>query len=134
MSRSWSFMIPDWHPPSVNDVMGSSIKKRTKIKSQAKNIVSAYCCLYDVDRIVKPNGELGDNACRRRIKAYVLTKPRTSIRFDLDNIWKYLLDGLVDARVLVDDSNEWLLCDPISIVETDGMTGYPSLIVTVTDI
>lgn len=92
-----TIIIPDWTPPSVNLILGRHPKAGHKIKREAYNLVAGYC----IQQGVPVSG------LRKRRVSLDITFGRKGRFPDKSNLWKILLDGLVDCHRLMDDSQDY---------------------------
>jgi Holliday junction resolvase RusA-like endonuclease len=98
-------------PPSVNSYkkIGRIVKTKSgKLYQQRKNTIHTdkfYFDTYMLSRQSMPSG-WPEFANSTTISFYlrVYLHPPNSLRYDLDNRLKVLLDGLVRAKVIADDS------------------------------
>lgn len=110
----WTVVIPNWHPTSVNVLLGAAYAGRgarfmaARRKREDAAMLAAYCRLADVPRATGP----------RRVSLTLGLGPRQRSP-DPDNLWKSLLDGLVKCGMLVDDSSKW--CEPQWCGTTRGL-------------
>ncbi len=86
--------IADWSPTPLNRLL-SRVRARIHGKKHDRLIVVAEALNQDVPRA----------KVKRRVSVHVTAPGRLP---DADNILKSLLDALVAARLLVDDSPAWL--------------------------
>lgn len=93
----WTVEIPDWHPSTLNNLLKRHWATRARIKKQDEEFILFYSLAAGVP---KAKG-------KRRV-GQVLTLARRDRRRDNDGAWKTVLDGLVKARMLVDDSPDWV--------------------------
>lgn len=88
--------IPHWRPATVNELLGHWTKGH-RLKKRDRYLVWG---IARQERIPVATG-------KRMVKTHVTYKPGGE--FDPDNIMKSLLDALVQAGMLKDDSDNW--CD-----------------------
>jgi Holliday junction resolvase RusA-like endonuclease len=86
--------IPEWSPTPLNRLL-SRVRARIKGKQTDRLVVVAHALAQDVPRA----------KCKRRVSVRVTAPGRLP---DPDNLLKSLLDALVAARLLVDDSAAWI--------------------------
>lgn len=102
-----SLWIPGWHPTRLNELLRLHWAKRRKRKMFDAEVLRAEA---KCQGIMPAKG-------KRRVDLYIrLAKGQK--RGDEDNWWKSLLDGLVDAGLLVNDSFDW--CERGTIVFERG--------------
>lgn len=87
-------LIPNWHPKSVNAIIGVHPKTVGRIKQKEYNFVGVYAVTHDVPKARH----------KRRVSLTLGVRGRGP---DKSNLWKILLDALVACRLLVDDSAGW---------------------------
>lgn len=93
-------IIPDWHPTSVNKLINSHWAVAHKLKKRDKVEVR-----YASNHIPKAIG-------KRRVQVIIeLGKGQRAL--DPDNYQKSLGDALVFAKMLVNDSRQWVEWMPI---------------------
>jgi Holliday junction resolvase RusA-like endonuclease len=100
---TWTVIIPDWHPVSVNVLLGASFARgrgarfaAAKRKRQDAEILAAYCHAAGVPKAKGP----------RVVRLTIGLAPRQRA-CDSDNYMKSLLDGLRKCGAIVDDSPKW---------------------------
>ena len=110
----WTVFITDWHPTSVNVLLGAAYAGRgarfaaAARKREDAKLLAIYCRVFEVPRATGP----------RRVSLTLGLGPRMRSP-DPDNLWKSLLDGLVKCGVLVNDSPRW--CEPRWCGTTRGL-------------
>jgi Holliday junction resolvase RusA-like endonuclease len=87
--------IPDYRPPSLNQYIGKHWSIGHKMKKQCKELVLAYS-----RHIPAATG-------RRSVQMHVVLG-KGMRQHDADNTQKLILDALVHAGMLVDDSPKWV--------------------------
>lgn len=90
-----TFVIPDYLPPTLNVLLNRHWTVRHRASKECKSLVIAYSSL---SRIPAATG-------KRRVS--VTFSSRRKIVSDEDARVKLLLDALVCAGLLVDDSPQW---------------------------
>ncbi len=98
-ARVWTFELPDYLPPSLNDLLGHWAR-RNRLKKECREFVGIY-------------GFRVPKAAHKRTVTITLTRSGQQKERDADNIPKALLDALVQAGLLVDDSPAWCVCNPV---------------------
>lgn len=94
-TSSYTIVIPDWRPKSLNELFGMHYMKRWRTKWMDRDLVHAYVSAH---RIPPATG-------KRRVSLDIeLVRPDRVM--DPDNVWKHLLDHLVGCCALVDDDPE----------------------------
>ena len=89
-------IIPNYLPPSLNVLMRMHWSKANRLKKECADFVTHYAREQGV--------EAASEVCRVSL---LLTMGPRGRRFDDDNAWKVILDALVKAGLLVDDSPKW---------------------------
>jgi hypothetical protein len=107
--------IPGWRPALLNELMGRHPHAVARRKRVDRDLVAGYCRL----------AELPGAAGRRRVSLVITLGPRGR-ECDPDAPWKSLLDALVQAGALVDDSADW--CELGTVAHARG----PSLATAIT--
>lgn len=97
-----SFEIPNYLPPSLNDLLRCHWRKRNRLKREAAQLVGVYFSQSDIPK-----------ARAKRVVQITLRVPNRSHRQDDDNCRKLILDGLRDCGAIVNDSQEWCLAPPV---------------------
>lgn len=92
-----SIVIPDWRPALLNELMRSHWSKVGRLKRRDREMVAAYSRLANVPPARGP----------RRVGLIIGGNRYPERAPDPDGVWKSLLDALVHARMLIDDSAEW---------------------------
>lgn len=114
-------VIPRWRPATTNELMsGRTWHKAARLKKRDREMVAAYARLADIP----PAGRT-----RRRVDVLV-RNPKGERRKDPDAFWKSLLDALVQAELLADDSERW--CVLGAVVQT--LDGKARTEITLTDL
>jgi Holliday junction resolvase RusA-like endonuclease len=88
--------IPNYLPPSLNDLLSGNHWSRHKKKRECRELIAGYCW---EQAMAKATG-------KRRVSLLLTLGPRNRRR-DEDNVWKAILDALVHVGLLVDDASEW---------------------------
>lgn len=92
-----SFTIEKWHPTSVNRLMNVHWALRNKMKIEDAETVK----LTGLSKDIKPAKG------KRIVRVTIILSNRQKRTPDDDNLRKSLLDALVKAGYLVDDSPKW---------------------------
>lgn len=99
--QTWTITIPDYLPPSLNELMHCHWRTKHKLKKECLEFVAHY------GRHVLP--AVGK---RRVLLTYLRTVCHKEM--DPDNAKKAILDALVKAGILGNDTEEWVECpDPV---------------------
>ncbi len=88
--------IPHWHPTRLNQMMGGHWSKGHRLKRVDRDLVASYASLSGLRPTTR----------RRQVSLELTLKPRQRAG-DPDAYWKSLLDALVHAKVLHQDSHKW---------------------------
>lgn len=127
MSRTWEIRLPWTKPPcSANDRDHWRVKagKVADVRAAARYAVA---CGWSDTTGALPNGA-------DHIRVGLLYVPRDRRRRDPDNLvvplFKALVDGIVDAGIVPDDTPRYVTRDFPVIAEPDG---DPRLILTITE-
>ena len=94
--------IRDWHPAKLNDLLEAHWAVRAKMKKADYLTIS----------IIGRNAGISKATTKRRVSLLITLGPRMR-GGDPDCFWKSLLDSLVNAGYLVNDSKEWVECSPV---------------------
>lgn len=92
--------IPNWHPTPLNKLIGGHWGSASKRKKADRNIITCY-----THHLPKAHG-------KRRV-TLTITLGKGQRGCDPDAYWKSLLDALVHAGQLVDDSPKWVELAPV---------------------
>lgn len=111
--------IDGWHPPTLNSVMRGSIRTRIAAGKRCDHVIAAALAVAGV-----PAAE-----GKRRVALSLGFPPGNSF-VDVDAPWKALLDALVKAGALIDDSYRWCELAPIHQHRTTAR----HTLITLTDI
>ncbi len=96
--------IPQWHPAKLNQLVGCHWAVRSKLKKRDWQIIALYASGY--------RSMATTAAGKRRVSLVITLAPRQR-GGDPDSYWKSLLDALVHAGLLVDDSPKWCELGPV---------------------
>lgn len=100
----WKIEIPGWHPTTLNKLMNVHWAVRGRMKAQDASIIKRYAEESDVP----PADKI------RVVTLTYIIKEKSRAKFpDEDNIWKSPLDALKHAKMIVDDSPDWLKKNPV---------------------
>lgn len=94
--RVYELRIADWMPTPLNRLLGAHWGTRARLKRHDRELIS-----YEV-QIQGVRSATG----KRRVSVCITLPPRRRA-VDPDAIWKVLLDSLVRAQLLVNDSARW---------------------------
>ena len=87
--------IPQWHPTPLNKLMSAHWSKRAKMKRD------------DFEIIWLNTLGLGGQMVKKELNLTIFLG-KGQRKCDPDAYFKSLLDGLVKAKLIVDDSDKWL--------------------------
>lgn len=87
--------IPGWRPRTVNELLGNW-RRASRLKKADREIIGVAAHQAGIPKA----------AGRRKVTVTVTVRPQGGIP-DGDNLWKSLLDALVHAGMLRDDSQAW---------------------------
>src|SRR5262245_18796887 len=90
--------IPGWQPALLNHLLRCNWPKRRRLKQNAAQQLGVARVTYGVPEATG----------KRRVRLVYVLGPRQKTPPDPDGVWKSLLYGLVAARLLVDDSKDWV--------------------------
>ena len=90
----YTIKIPNWRPTPLNQIMGAHWAVGHKRKKADANIIRCY------------TRHLPTAECKRVVSLKMILG-KGQRKFDDDAPWKSLLDALVQAKMLVDDSPKW---------------------------
>jgi Holliday junction resolvase RusA-like endonuclease len=111
-----TLMIPGWMPVPLNKMLGHHWGTATKHKRADRLVVKAAVLAYHV-----PRAEV-----RRRVTVLVVL-PKGKRAPDPDALYKSLLDAMVEAGALVNDSYRWVVADPVEFARGDKLTTFVTL-------
>lgn len=106
---TYTITIPNWRPALLNELMKAHWDTRNKRKKASKNIVRCYTQHL-------PKAE------KKRLVRLCLVLGKGQRKCDVDAPYKDLLDALVAAGMLVDDSPLWCEIAPITFMRGDMAT------------
>jgi hypothetical protein len=98
---TWRVEIPGWHPTPLNRLLECHWAKRGRLKKADYQVLALWC------RLARVPEAKGKRVVRLHV---VLGKGQRAC--DPDSFSKVLLDGLVAARMLVNDNRQWVECPP----------------------
>lgn len=120
LTSSQIMRIPHWHPTPLNKLLGHWSQAH-KQKKADREIIQAYAAIYG----------MREATGKRRVTLTVLL-PKGKRATDPDSMHKSLLDGLVHAKLLVNDSLRWVELPPVQFARMNS--GVDGSIVELTDI
>lgn len=101
VGRVQKIVIQNWHPVTDNQLMNSHYLRRHKLK------------LKDAITIQVASLHLRPATGKRKVEVTVTLGPKQKKKVDPFAYWKSLLDALVNAKMLVDDSDKWAQVEPL---------------------
>lgn len=101
----WRIEIPRWHPTPLNKLLKAHWRERARLKRYDRDVVISHCLLENVPPATKK---------RRVSMTYIRGRGQVGPVPDVDALWKSLLDALVAASVICDDSHEWVEIAPVA--------------------
>jgi hypothetical protein len=101
----WRITIPWWHPVRLNELIGMHWSQIARLKKEDRGKIQAYLREHPIPPATGP---------RRVHLAITLGKGQRG--GDPDCYWKGLLDTLVNTKLLVDDSKEYVVLDPVDYI------------------
>jgi hypothetical protein len=122
LGRGWTVEIPDWCPPSVNRSRGRHWRVGARLTAECWDFLAAYSAHVPKVRLARRGVPAYLPARRFAVYVYVLGRLP-----DPENLTKHLLDGAKGARLIVDDSAEWLDA-PTPVVLPCGPRGRKTVI------
>lgn len=99
--RTWVVVIPNWAPPSKNEIRGTHYRREHKIKLATTQMIATYAFITGVPRLTDKN------AAKRRVTLAVEYPNHASLP-DPQNLCDIFYDALTNAQMIVDDSAKWL--------------------------
>lgn len=97
--------IPQWHPTRLNQLVNNHWAVAGRLKADDKAMVIAYANEQSIPR-----------ATCKRLVTLSLTMQKGQRAGDPDAYWKSLLDALVNACLLVNDSRKWAELAPVEFI------------------
>lgn len=102
-ARHWDVRIELWHPTHLNKLMKAHYYRANAMKRSDRAIIAHYC--KDIPK-----------AQKKRFIGLIIELGYRQRGADVDAYQKSLLDGLVHAGVIKDDSKEWVEIYPVQYV------------------
>jgi Holliday junction resolvase RusA-like endonuclease len=99
--------IPNWYPVSLNEMAGYHWSVKARLKRQDVDMIAGYAM----------QAGLRKASCKRYVRIYFHGWHRGR-RPDPDNLLKSLLDAMVQAGLLVDDSLTWCEWERPEIIQS----------------
>jgi len=116
MASCWTLKLEGWLPHSLNKLMNSHWAVRRGLKQGDKDQIRKACLVYGV-----PKAE------GRRHVSVLIVLPKGRRALDADNVYKGMLDGLVEAEVLRNDSHVWCTWSPVHYARGDRLVTFITL-------
>lgn len=98
-SARYEITIPDWRPTLLN-----TLTKRGNYYTAARLKSSDAMTIW----VHGFEARVPEAKTRRRVGLNIILGPRVR-KADPDAYWKSLLDGMVVARLLIDDTDDWVV-------------------------
>lgn len=92
----WQVHIPGYRPTTVNELL-RSVRGRIALKKAERAVVG----ISVKERLIPP-------ATGKRRVSLEIAIPKGQRRWDADGLWKSLLDALKHAKMIVNDSPDWV--------------------------
>lgn len=110
-NRQWTFVVPDYLPPSLNQFVDRHWTKRMQFKKECVELFSHY-------------GRDVPKAESKRTVLFTLVRTGHDKEMDADNAAKKVgLDALKRCGLIVDDNEKWCECPkPVQIRGTERQT------------
>lgn len=108
--------IPNWKPAALNEYVGKHWTVGHKLKKRDREMIKSHTIFQSFA------------VRKRRVDCHIELGPKQR-QTDPDSRWKSLLDALVAAEQLVDDTSEWC-----QMGEVTYSRGKLKTIITLTDI
>jgi hypothetical protein len=99
---TYKLIIENWHPTRLNQLIGCNPYTAGRRKKVDKNVICGYCL---ENRIPVAQGP-------REVSLLITLAPKQRAA-DPDAYWKSTLDGLVEARMLIDDNRHFVRHGPV---------------------
>ena len=116
-TRKHALWIPGWHPATLNSLICGHWAKGARRKRTDREMVAAYAKISGVPTA----------SGARRVSLHLVMPPGQR-RPDRDAYWKSLLDALVHAGLLHDDSPLWCLVGPVTYSRGEGPDVWGTLV------
>jgi hypothetical protein len=96
---TYKLIIPRWTPVAVNILLHCHWATAARRKAVDRNLIAGYCLFHRLPIATGP----------RRVDLLITRgKSQRGRDGDPDCFWKSLLDSLVHAKMLIDDSRRWV--------------------------
>jgi hypothetical protein len=101
--------VPAWHPARLNELLAGHWARRNRLKRHDGEVLALFSRLSGIP---KATG-------KRRVSLVLTLAPRQRAG-DPDGHWKSVLDALVAAGMLVNDSHVWCELGPVTFERGKG--------------
>jgi hypothetical protein len=98
----YTLEIPRWRPALLNELM-HSVKGKIRLKKQDRKMICAYAW----------QAKIPPATGKRRVSLHV-TLGKGMREFDYDAPWKSLNDAMKHAKLIIDDSCEYIEQGPVT--------------------
>ncbi len=98
----YRLVIPNWHPVRKNQLLSRHPMTRSKLKQIDYNMIAGYCVLNRIPVATGP----------REVSLLIVLGPGQR-GGDVDAYSSSVLDALVNAKMLIDDSRRWARLLPV---------------------
>jgi Holliday junction resolvase RusA-like endonuclease len=115
-------VIPHWRPPLANEWRGRHWSVAHRLRKRAADLLGTYALAQRVPKAT----------CRRSVAVEVVLGPRQR-QPDRDSMDKLLLDAVVEAGLLLDDSDRGL-AGRVEVTFRRGDASAWGTVVTLTDL
>ena len=112
----WTLEIPGWQPTPLNRLIGYHWATRSKRKVHDAEIVGRAVKVYGIPPATT----------KRRVSLLVVL-PKGKRATDPDSLWKSLLDSLVHAGALKNDSPAWVELAPVRWARGEALETFITL-------
>ncbi len=111
-ATSWTVEIPNFLPTPLNELMRMHWAKRNRILKKEYFLIAMQCRWANVPHAT------GKRRVSQKLTLNRSGRNRDNERDD-DGCWKGVLDGLVEAGMLMGDSREWVEKTPVEYEVSD---------------
>ena len=111
----WTLEVPGWVPCELNKLLGHWGNAASR-KKHDREIIARAVLAYAVPP-----------ATCKRIVSLLIVLPKGQRAYDPDAPWKSLLDALVSAGALKNDSRAWVQAQPVRFARGEGLTTFITL-------
>jgi hypothetical protein len=107
--KSYTLTVPNWQPARLNQFVGRHWSSGHRLKKSDRILLAGYAMAA---AIPPASG-------KRRVSLEITLSPRQRAG-DPDAYWKSVLDGLVAARLLIDDNRQHVELGTVAFRRGDG--------------